>query len=63
MKYDTLAEVKEFIGYVFEVQMPRDYYTSELELNEDEKNEIIELARELKEQLPKMVIGRDPFAK
>lgn len=124
MKYDTLAEVKEFIGYIFEVQMPRDYYnspieaasvcfdecegcmaeglteyivyaliigqqinkynnrifigqynivlsavekalnkSSELELNEDEKNEIIELARELKEQLPKMVIEYDPFAK
>ncbi len=35
----------------------------ELDLTEDEKNEIIELARELKENLPKMQIEHDPFAK
>ncbi len=37
--------------------------SSELQLNEDEKREIIELAGELKELLPKMIIEYDPFAK
>ena len=37
--------------------------SSQLQLDEEEKTEIIELAKELKEQLPKMVIEYDPFAK
>lgn len=124
MKYYNLSEVKEFIGYTFETQMPRDYEnspivtasicfdehegimseglteyvvfaliigkyiskynnrifigqynivmsaiekaldnSSQIQLDEEEKTEIIELAKELKEQLPKMVIEYDPFAK
>ena len=124
MRDYTLAEIKDFIGYTFEIQMPRDYQnspivtasicfdayegsmsgvltecivfsliigkniqkygnrifigqynivmsaiekaldnSSQLQLEEEEKNEIIELAKELKQSLPKMVIEHDPFAK
>ncbi len=124
MKHYSLSEIKEFINYTFETQMPRDYdnspietashcfdehegimaegfteyvvlaliigkniskhtnrifigqfnivmsavrkalnKSSELELNQNEKNEIIELAKELEEQLLKMVIEYNPFAK
>lgn len=124
MRDYTLAEIKDFIGYTFEVKMPRNYYnspietgticfdayegsmsggltecivfsliigkniqkygnrifigqynivmsaiekaldnSSQLQLEEEEKNEIIELAKELKQSLPKMVIEHDPFAK
>ncbi len=124
MRDYTLAEIKEFIGYTFETQMPRDYENSpivtasicfdehegimseglteyvvlaliigkniqkygnrifigqynivmsaiekaldnslQLQLEEEEKNEIIELAKELKQSLPKMIIEYNPFAK
>lgn len=124
MRDYTLAEIKEFIGYTFEVKMPRSYYnspietgticfdayegsmsggltecivfsliignnmqkygnrifigqfnivmsaiekalgnSSQLQLDEEEKNEIIELAKELKQSLPKMIVEYNPFAK